>query len=38
LTAELDSPYLGEAADSRALGSALGVYWRMALRALGSRR
>ena len=38
LTADLDSPYLGEAADSRALGSTLGAYWRMALRALGSRR
>ncbi len=37
LTAGLDSAYLGRAGESRALGAALGLYWSLARRLLGSR-
>jgi GT2 family glycosyltransferase len=38
LTARLDSPYLGPAARSRALGLVLGAYWTLVLALLGGRR
>lgn len=37
LTPELDSAYLGRAADSHVLGALLRAYWALALRLLGSR-
>jgi hypothetical protein len=38
LTARLDSPYLGAAGRSRALGLVLGAYWALVLALLGGRR
>ena len=37
LTSDLDSPYLGAAARSRALRLALRAYWAVVTRALGDR-
>ncbi len=38
LTAELDSPFLGPAGRSRALGVVLRGYWALVLTVLGGRR
>jgi N-acetylglucosaminyl-diphospho-decaprenol L-rhamnosyltransferase len=38
LTAELDSPFLGSAGRSRALGVVLRAYWALVLAVLGGRR
>jgi GT2 family glycosyltransferase len=38
LTPELNSPYLGRAAESRLLGGGLRLYWRGLLAVLGARR